>query len=116
VSPPSDALGGTTRRDLRQHFGVALPAGNLTTAAIVAITHHKGKRSCRPGRLGAAEGPRYYTSEVGLETIVTKITEIWEIQVKMRTGKIHVIQQDFQPLLQVGDPVLVDRNSLQLWN
>ena len=85
---------------------------------IMAITHHKGAEKLPPGQaLGAADGPGVYVGgEVGGEYVVTKITQLWEIRVRMHTGKIRVIQQDYQPFLQVGDAVLVDGNNLQLWN
>ncbi|MGH8701097.1 MAG: hypothetical protein ACREVR_07950 [Burkholderiales bacterium] len=85
---------------------------------IVAITHQRGAEKLPPGQaLGPADGSGLYSGGLfGEEVVVTKITELWEIRVKMHTGKIHVIQQDYQPFLQVGDPVLVDGNNLQLWN
>ena len=85
---------------------------------IVAITHHRGKVRLPPGQVpGPSDTPVvYYTSEVGLETTVTEITEIWEIRVRMRDGKIRAIRQDYQPFLQVGNPVVVEGSNLRLWN
>ena len=85
---------------------------------IMAITHHKGGEKLPPVQaLSPTEGTGVYIgSEAGGEYVVTKITQLLEIRVRMHTGKIRVIQQDYQPFLQVGDPVLVDGNNLQLWN
>ena len=120
--PPSsgaslEQLGGTSA----SAAGASVPSRpcNLDTCGVIlAITHHRGAEKLQPGQaLDAAEGPGLYTgSETGGEIVVKKITELWEIQIRMHTGKIRVIQQDFEPFLQVGDPVLVDGNTLKLWN
>jgi hypothetical protein len=40
----------------------------------------------------------------------------WEIEVQMHDGTVQVYQQDYRPLFQIGDPVLVDGNAVFLWN
>jgi hypothetical protein len=42
--------------------------------------------------------------------------KLWDIEVQMHDGTIQVFQQNFQPLLQIGDPVLVDDNVVVLWH
>lgn len=122
VSPPSPAPGVELLGEISSSTTSAPPPSRPcdldNCGVIVAITHHKGKERLPPGQApGAAEGPGvYYISEVGLETTVTRITELWEIRVRMRSGNFRVFQQDFQPFLEVGNPVLVDGNNLQLWN
>ena len=122
MPPPSSAAGVEQLGEISSSTpGATIPSRPCkldNCGVIVAITHHKGAEKLPPGQaLGPAEGPGVYIgSEVGEEFVVTKITRLWEIRVKMHTGKIHVIQQDYQPFLQVGDPVLVDGNNLQLWN
>jgi hypothetical protein len=81
---------------------------------IVAITHHKGQERLSPGQARDAGSGVYFGSEVGGEVVVTRITELWEIRVRMRTGKFQVIRQDFEPFLQVGDPVVVEGSKLRL--
>jgi len=95
---------------------------------IVAINHHKGAEEVPPGAaLDPAEGPGVYVGgEVAQGDMaghptseqyeVFKMTKLWEIRVRMHTGKIRVIQQDYAPFLEVGDPVLVDGNNLLMWH
>ena len=123
MPPPSSAAGVEQLGEISSSTpGATVPSRpcNLDNCGvIVAITHHKGTEKLPPGQAldPAADGTGVYIgSEVGEEYVVTKITQLWEIRVQMHTGKIHVIQQDYQPFLQVGDPVLVDGNNLQLWN
>jgi hypothetical protein len=106
----------------------ARPCNVDNCGVIVAITHHKGAEEVSPGAaLDPAEGPGVYVGgEIGTgdnagypdgeEYVVYKMTKLWEIRVRMHTGKIRVIQQDYAPFLEVGDPVLVDGDKLQLWN
>ena len=49
-------------------------------------------------------------------TGVQKIVTLWDVAVRMRDGTVQVIEQRNQPLFQVGDPVLVNGDSIQLWN
>lgn len=122
MSPPSSAAGMELLGEISSSTpGATVPSRpcNLDNCGVIAaITHHKGAEKLSPGQaLGPAEGSgEYIGSNVGGEYVVTKITELWEIRVKMHNGKIHVIQQAFQPFFLVGDPVLVDGNNLQLWN
>jgi hypothetical protein len=48
--------------------------------------------------------------------VVETAPGLWQIEVQMNTGSTRVIRQDYQPLLQVGDPVLVEGESIRLWN
>lgn len=41
---------------------------------------------------------------------------LWEIVVQMHDGSKHPIFQEYKPLLQVGDAVVVDGNNIELWN
>ena len=43
-------------------------------------------------------------------------TTLWEIVVQMHDGSMLPILQTYEPLLQVGDSVLVGANSIELWN
>ena len=43
-------------------------------------------------------------------------TTHWVIVVQMHDGSMLPIFQKFEPLLQVGDPVVVDANTIKLWN
>jgi hypothetical protein len=48
---------------------------------------------------------------------VQKIIQVWDISVLPRAGgAIQVIQQRSEPLFRVGDPVLVNGNTILPWN
>ena len=40
----------------------------------------------------------------------------WVIVVQMHDGSMLPITQKFEPLLQVGDPVVVEASTIRLWN
>jgi hypothetical protein len=41
---------------------------------------------------------------------------LWNIEVQLSSGSKLLIHQNFQPLLQVGDQVLVEDKTIRLWN
>ena len=47
---------------------------------------------------------------------VQKIVRVWDISILPRGGAVQVIQQRSEPLFRVGDPVLVNGNTLLPWN
>jgi hypothetical protein len=47
---------------------------------------------------------------------VQKIVRVWDISVLPRDGVVQVIQQRSEPLFRVGDPVLVNGNTILPWN
>ena len=47
---------------------------------------------------------------------VQKIIQVWDISVLPRDGVVHVIRQRTEPLFRVGDPVLVNGNTILPWN
>jgi len=47
---------------------------------------------------------------------VQKIARLWDVSVQMRDGTVQTIQQRNEPLLRVGDPVLIDGNNIVFWN
>jgi hypothetical protein len=48
--------------------------------------------------------------------VVTTAPALWQIEVQMNTGSKRLIQQNYRPFLQLGDPVLVEGNNVRLWN
>lgn len=47
---------------------------------------------------------------------VQKIVRLWDVSVQMHDGTVQVIQQRYEPLFRVGDPVLVDGDNIVFWN
>jgi hypothetical protein len=47
---------------------------------------------------------------------VQKIVRVWDISILPRGGPVQVIQQRNEPLFRVGDPVLVNGNTILPWN
>lgn len=47
---------------------------------------------------------------------VQKIVRVWDISILPRRGEVQVIQQRSEPLFRVGDPVLVNGNTILPWN
>ena len=47
---------------------------------------------------------------------VQKIVRVWDISILPRGGDVQVIQQRSEPLFRVGDPVLVNGNTILPWN
>jgi hypothetical protein len=48
--------------------------------------------------------------------VVATAPALWQIEVQMNTGSKRLIQQNYRPFLQLGDPVLVEGNNIRLWN
>ena len=47
---------------------------------------------------------------------MTTTPALWQVVVQMNTGAKRYIQQNYRPFLQLGDPVVVNGNNIQLWN
>lgn len=57
--------------------------------------------------------PEQYFSEANVSS---GSATYWVIVVQMHDGSMLPISQKFEPLLQVGDPVMVEANTIKLWN
>ena len=91
---------------------------------VLSIANHQGAESVDQddGGPGLYMPQGMYSAETAGQPAVVdaygvqKIVTLWDVAVRMRDGTVQVIEQRNQPLFQVGDPVLVNGNSIQLWN
>jgi len=47
---------------------------------------------------------------------VEKLVPVWDVTVRLRNGTVQTIQQRTSPAFKIGDPVLVNGNSILPWN
>jgi hypothetical protein len=113
-------LGGAPAEEPIRH-----PCNHYNCGTILSIRHHRG---LEPAAGDALDGPGTYVgvgeaqvldpadpfSPVIADNAVEKVSDLWEIQVRMQDGTVQTIRQDYAPFFQVGDEVLVEDGQIQL--
>jgi hypothetical protein len=101
------------------------PCNHYNCGTVLSIHHHRG---LEPAAGAALDGPGTYVgvgeaqvldptdpfSPIASDEAVDKVSELWEILVRMQDGTVQTIQQDYAPFFRVGDEVLVEDNQIQL--
>ena len=134
VAPPLDGPGvpagkmevlGNISDSTPGAAAISRPACDLEACAVVlGITTHPVPESLAEDD----GGPGIYVPE-GMTSMATagepgvwdaygieKLVPVWDITLRTRAGVVRVIQQRSSPAFMVGDPVLIEGNTILPWN
>lgn len=118
-----DALSDQPRRVLGESDGRSIArACLLPNCATVLAIRHRDMHESPPST--PVQGPLKRSPPFGPYNphvppinqpsfMVQKQVDIWMIEVQRRDGTVQVIRQDYAPLFQVGDEVVVERERVR---
>ena len=92
-----------------------------TCGTVISIAEVRGNADVQPG--GSVAAPDYYDDNLYNEFDWVNVYgydvwnpgPVWQIQVRLNSGLVKIVQQNFKPFLHIGDTVVIEGESLRLW-
>ena len=112
-----DEISDTNPQPVQQQPNCPLAA----CGTVISIAEVQGNADVQPG--GSVATPDYYDENLYDEFDWVNVYgydvwnpgPVWQIQVRLNSGPVKIVQQNFKPFLHIGDTVVLEGDSLRLW-